>query len=748
MLRANDISKTFTTKGKKNLTALKDINLSFGSSGLVFLLGESGSGKSTLLSIIGGLAKPTSGDVYASGILLSSMNEEDLASFRYYDNAFVFQENVFVEDLDVKGNVLLGVKEDDESISKASEALNRVGLSGFESRQVNELSGGQKQRVAIARTLVRQCRTMLCDEPTAALDEDNATRLLNLLAELAKDHLIIVASHDRDSAFRYGDRIIEISNGVVIQDLTAIDSDSGITYSGDRIFIPATHKITNQELLELETRLKRNEVTKVFSGSKTRSFQPTEQTEARQEEKENHPRLFSAFSAPKRLWRFFFGKRKKQYGLAIAVLGLSCSLFGTALLSGSFNERRAYIDTLSHATADVIAIRKEEVFDDGSINYVKSGQLSDGDIEKISSYFNRPFLGVSQTTTLNLSAYAGSKTRTADTYSTVPLEKGVGLSEINRDFFEKSGFKFVVGDYPKDNESIVVSTEFVNFFRQYGYKCPYGNNPKSNLGPGFGYEEILGKPFKIGETTVEVSGVVKFTTDYSRYSILKEADKWNTASYFGGYETEYTECVEDDFAWNIYVSNVKDYGIESYSMAITTIPKNKDEIAKYYDAFEGGNKTPELSGFTMRNPHLRITKFMIMNMGVFSGIFWVFGGIFGVISLLLIVHLQLTMVSTEKRHIGLYRAMGASKKDVFLIYLPQAIILALTSALLGVIFLFAIPAIINAIVANELVYVGSLLAAQFWHVLILIGIPLLAAVASLVVVIAPPLKKDPFDLLK
>lgn len=748
-LETEDLTKTYQTKGKEAIDALKNVSLSFPHNGLVFLLGESGCGKSTLLSILGGLAKPTSGDVFFFGKSLSSMSEDEITAYRNFDNGFVLQENVFIDDLDVSRNVMLGLKENEENVSAASESLKTVGLSGFDSRRINELSGGQKQRVAIARVLVKKCSMMLCDEPTAALDEDTAARIFSLLKTLSSDHLIIVACHDRDAAFRYGDRIIEMNDGSVIRDLTAAPSGGDIVYSGDRVFIPKEHSMTTDEFAELANRLKKNEVTKIFAGPKTRSFIPTEQKEIdhKVEADKKRPNLFSAFSTPKRLWLSSLAKRKRRYVLSVAVLGLACTMFGSALVCSSYDVRRANIDTLLHASADVIAIRKEETFDDGSISYTKRGQLSKADVETLSSYFDLPIMGVGAKQKTSFINYRIGQISSSDDYTIVPLGNGVGIAEANRVFFESSNFKFVAGAYPENDESMVISTEIANFFRKYGYKDFVSENPKLTLEPGFEYEALIGKPLKVNDVELTISGIVKFTTDYSRYKGLQNSNEWSTASYFGRYLDEYERCVEDDFAWNVYLKDPKSLGVDSYEKAVMTIPRNATAIGRIYDAFDENNAN-RLTGFTMSNPHLKITIFIVMNMDVFSGFFWVFGGLFATIAILIIIHLQLTIMASEKRRIGLYRTMGASKASVISIYLPQAIILSFASALLGIVFLFAMPAIVNAVIANEFIYVGALLSTQFWHVLVLLGIPLFIAIASLALALMPSLGKEPFILLK
>lgn len=221
MLKLNNVSKTYLSKGKQKVDALKDVNLEIKDSGLVFILGKSGSGKSTLLNILGGIDGATSGEIFVDGHSFADFKQTDYDNYRNRYVGFVFQEFNLLSDFDVAGNVALALKlSGEKNISdKVTSALQSVGLSAdYLTRKTDELSGGEKQRVAIARAIVKDSKLILADEPTGNLDSGTGESIWNILKDLSKTKLVIVVTHDRESAEKYGDRIIEIADGRIISD--------------------------------------------------------------------------------------------------------------------------------------------------------------------------------------------------------------------------------------------------------------------------------------------------------------------------------------------------------------------------------------------------------------------------------------------------------------------------------------------------------------------------------------------------
>ena len=209
VLELRNVKKSFSD-GRMRIDAVKGVDLCFPERGLFFLVGKSGSGKSTLLNLLGGLEKPTSGEVVYEGRALSSMSSRELDEYRARTVSFVFQEKNVFPALTVAENITFL-----EASAHPQKTLEELGIGGLLERKVYELSGGQLQRVAIARALVRGCRVLLADEPTGNLDRETSRELFSLLKQLSRDRLVIVVTHDRESAEAFGDVVITLKSGQV-----------------------------------------------------------------------------------------------------------------------------------------------------------------------------------------------------------------------------------------------------------------------------------------------------------------------------------------------------------------------------------------------------------------------------------------------------------------------------------------------------------------------------------------------------
>lgn len=240
MIELKNINKFYKSKGQE-FQALKNINLVFGDKGMNFILGKSGSGKSTLLNIIGGIDSYDSGELIIDGINTKEYTKKDYNTYRNTYIGFIFQEFNVLKSLTVYENIALSLelqhknlKEEDEKIR---EIIEKVGLSGLENRMMNQLSGGQRQRVAIARSLIKNPRVIIADEPTGNLDSRNSKNIMDLLKELAVDHLVIVVTHNDQLAKEYSDRTIEIRDGVVTKDNYNLIEEH-TTYSLEPMSVP------------------------------------------------------------------------------------------------------------------------------------------------------------------------------------------------------------------------------------------------------------------------------------------------------------------------------------------------------------------------------------------------------------------------------------------------------------------------------------------------------------------------------
>ncbi len=219
MIKLANVTKIYNPKKGNKTKALDNISLEFPSKGIYFIIGKSGSGKSTLLNILGSLDNPTSGTITVNGQNITAFNEKELTSYRSSHIGFIFQEFNLLEDLNVYDNIslTLNLKTIKSNNKDIDTYLKMVGLENLGLRKVNELSGGEKQRVAIARALIKNPALILADEPTGNLDSKNSNEIFKLLKKISQNHLVIIVSHDRENAKKYGDGIIEIKDGQIVK---------------------------------------------------------------------------------------------------------------------------------------------------------------------------------------------------------------------------------------------------------------------------------------------------------------------------------------------------------------------------------------------------------------------------------------------------------------------------------------------------------------------------------------------------
>lgn len=232
MLRLENIVKEYPT-GDEKVVALKGVDIEFRSNEFVSILGPSGCGKTTLLNIIGGLDQYTSGDLIINGVSTKKYKDRDWDSYRNHSIGFVFQSYNLIPHQTVLANVELaltisGVSRKERK-RRAKEALIKVGLESQIHKKPNQMSGGQMQRVAIARALVNDPDILLADEPTGALDTETSSQVMDILADIASDKLVIMVTHNPELAQIYSTRIIRLLDGKVISDTKPVEDDQTMT---------------------------------------------------------------------------------------------------------------------------------------------------------------------------------------------------------------------------------------------------------------------------------------------------------------------------------------------------------------------------------------------------------------------------------------------------------------------------------------------------------------------------------------
>ncbi len=215
-IKLENVTKIYTT-GEVETVALKHVNLEIKEGEVILLLGPSGSGKSTLLNVCSGLDNPTEGVITIDGEVISEMNSKQLTKFRRNNLGFIFQQYNLLQTLSVKENVEVGREVSTDPFT-VEEIVEQVGLTPNISKYPFQLSGGEQQRVSIARAVVKKPKIMFCDEPTGALDEENAKEVLGVIQELNEKYktTVVLITHN-PSIGVIADRIVRLNSGEVVE---------------------------------------------------------------------------------------------------------------------------------------------------------------------------------------------------------------------------------------------------------------------------------------------------------------------------------------------------------------------------------------------------------------------------------------------------------------------------------------------------------------------------------------------------
>jgi lipoprotein-releasing system ATP-binding protein len=208
-------------QGGLDVSVLRGVDLTIGIGERVAIMGASGSGKSTLLHLLGGLEKPSSGQVILDGVNINTVNSTKLAKLRNTALGFIYQSHHLLAEFTVLENVAMPLLIADLSVKEAKiraiELLKRVGLSHRVEHKPGELSGGERQRAAVARALINKPKCVLADEPTGNLDSKTAEQVYQLMLELNQELNVsfLVVTHDHSLAEKIG-KVLRMEDGVIV----------------------------------------------------------------------------------------------------------------------------------------------------------------------------------------------------------------------------------------------------------------------------------------------------------------------------------------------------------------------------------------------------------------------------------------------------------------------------------------------------------------------------------------------------
>ena len=214
LIKVNRVSKEYKM-GTQTVKAANNLDFTIDQGELVVILGPSGSGKSTLLNLLGGLDKPTSGEIIIDDENITAFSDKELTRYRAKEIGFIFQFYNLIPNLTACENIEVLNDIVDENID-GKAILTQVGLSQHVNKFPSELSGGEQQRVSIARAIAKKPKMLLCDEPTGALDSHTGKIIIELLINLCESEntTVIIVTHNSEFA-KVANKVIHIKNGEV-----------------------------------------------------------------------------------------------------------------------------------------------------------------------------------------------------------------------------------------------------------------------------------------------------------------------------------------------------------------------------------------------------------------------------------------------------------------------------------------------------------------------------------------------------
>lgn len=240
MIKLRGVNKYFN-KGKRNeIHVINDTTLNLGTKGLVALLGPSGCGKTTMINAIGGLDKVNGGDIFVDGVKITGRRTSKVDEIRNLNIGYIFQDYKLVDSMTVYENVaivlrMIGIRDEEEIRKRIEYILQTLGIYRYRNRMADMLSGGERQRVGIARAIAKNPKIIIADEPTGNLDSANTIEIMNIIKAISRDRLVVLVTHEVELARFYASRIIELKDGKVEADYEN-KTDDNLDYRLDNKF--------------------------------------------------------------------------------------------------------------------------------------------------------------------------------------------------------------------------------------------------------------------------------------------------------------------------------------------------------------------------------------------------------------------------------------------------------------------------------------------------------------------------------
>ncbi|MGI6782101.1 MAG: ATP-binding cassette domain-containing protein [Acholeplasmataceae bacterium] len=672
MIKISNLNKTYTT-GNFTIKACDNVSLEFRKEEFVAIIGPSGCGKTTFLNILGALLRPDSGNIEIYGNSIIEFDDNKLDRYRNHTIGYIFQTYNLIEHLNVLDNVMLGLAlsgvKSKARKEKALRALEKVGILEQAYKKPKELSVGQAQRVAIARTLVNDPDIILADEPTGALDSEMSKTIISLFKELTKDKLVIIVTHNEELAYEYATRIIKLTDGRVVSDSNPYKSIDNL---GKQLNLKnnsmSLFTSINLAFKNLKTKIGRTLLIVIASLFGVIGIY-----------------LIATLSIGlKKEYHRYQENKLSQYAINISANYSNVTL--TPRDNTEFDEEKGNMNKITQEFVDYINDYYEENPDNISGITIKPRFMfsilkSQEDENGVITY---------KRMATNYGPYTARINQKFSLYVLLPKGEKFNLT-----------YDILAGTHPdnitdKENKvfGIVLPVDICNRFYNHVFET-MGYYYKDN--DHIPFETILNMEFLFypgvySSTNFDIENTVKLKI----CAIVRHKDRYQDVLIPSG--LGYTHDLVEYLAHNYpNVVGDTDY-IDIYPTSSKARSEIKDYLKKYNDRFDPNDKENNIVYYDEFEVLSKKSQKLIMIIMVSLTCFTI---VAIVISITMNTIVTQTSVLQRSREIGIIRALGGRKKDVFRIFNTENIIVGIISGIIGLLVSFLIINYLNDFVEKN-----------------------------------------------
>ena len=772
MLTLKHLKKIYKTKSLTQV-ALNDVNVNFRKNEFVTILGQSGSGKTTLLNVIGGLDNYDYGELIINGKSTKNFKDNDWDYYRNSCVGFIFQNYNLINHISVYKNVELALtlSNSKDKRKKVMDALKKVGLEKHVNKKPNELSGGQMQRVAIARALVNDPKIILADEPTGALDSKNSIMIMELIKKVAKDKLVIMVTHNKELAKKYASRIIELKDGVIINDSKPYNEneikDDYVKIKKTKMSLKAA---VNLSLNNLKTKKGRTFLTSFASSIGLIGIA-----------------LILSISNG-------FNKQIKEYEKnTLSSFPITISKLTSTMDKKELEDnKKAFTGDYDYPQKNVLYPYSgeennkvhENAITDEYLNYIKN--MDSNLLSAISYYTVTSFNLMTTDNNENFKTVSGGSIN----FNSLP-------QDLNGDSYLKDNYDLLSGSYPSSVYDVVLMVDSKNRIDKNLLDALFVDSSKKEIN----FNEIVGKELKVISNdnyyskinenvfakkepskemydkgiTLKIVGIVRGKKDNVLASIMDVISESMGSSMVSkiGYSNELINIIVNEnkeseivkYQYNssgvVFMGGIsfdeakitKDealtiLGANDVPASINIYPKDfksKEQVISYLDEY---NKDKEDEAKILYMDYAK--QIGDLSNGILDGITIVliaFSSISLLVSSIMIGIITYISVLERTKEIGILRSLGARKKDITRVFNAETLIIGLISGVVSIIITLLLLIPINKIIYNatELKNVGVLNPV---HAVILVIISIMLTLIGGLIPSKGASKKDPVEALR